>query len=119
MSQFSKKEKGAEGERAAKEYLSSLGWSFLHANYFTKQGELDLIFRDGETLIFVEVKARSKSIGFEDAITKKKIEHLYKAAEIYIDKERPLFKETRFDAVYVLIGSQGKAGKIGHRPNFF
>ena len=119
MSQSSKKEVGAEGERAAKEYLCSLGWDFLHANYFTKLGELDLIFREETTLIFVEVKARTKSIGFEDAITKKKADHLYKAAEIYIDKERPLFKEMRFDAVYVLIDSRGKAGKIGHRPNFF
>ncbi|MGL5253640.1 MAG: YraN family protein [Brevinema sp.] len=119
MSQISKKEKGSEGERAAREYLLSLGWIFLHANYFTRKGELDLVFFNNKTLIFVEVKARRKSIGFEDAITKKKADHLYKAAEIYIDKEKPSFEEMRFDAIYVLIDSRGKAGKIGHRPNFF
>ncbi|MGL5722232.1 MAG: YraN family protein, partial [Brevinema sp.] len=112
MSQSSKKEIGAEGECAAKEYLLSLGWKFLNANYFTKKGELDLIFYEGNTLVFVEVKARKKSIGFEDAISKKKVEHLFKAAEIYIDKERPPFEEMRFDAIYVLIDSRGKAGKI-------
>ena len=51
--------RGELGERAAKKHLQKLGLKFLTANFRSDRGEIDLIFRDGDCLAFVEVKARS------------------------------------------------------------
>src|SRR3954468_3377480 len=51
---------GRLGERAAKKHLQSLGLKFLCANFgLTGRGEIDLIFREQDCLLFVEVKTRS------------------------------------------------------------
>src|SRR3954454_23531501 len=50
---------GALGERAAKRHLKKAGLKFLTANFKSKRGEIDLVFRDGDCLVFVEVKTRS------------------------------------------------------------
>jgi len=50
---------GQLGERAAKKHLKQLGLKFLTANFESDRGEIDLIFRDDDCLVFVEVKARS------------------------------------------------------------
>ena len=50
--------RGEVGERAAKKHLQKLGLKFLTANFRSKRGEIDLIFRDGDCLVFVEVKSR-------------------------------------------------------------
>ncbi len=55
---------GAEYERKTAEYLESLGWKLLERNYRCRTGEIDLIARDGRTLVFVEVKyRRSRAYG--------------------------------------------------------
>ena len=51
--------RGELGERAAKKYLQKLGLKFLAANFRSDRGEIDLIFRDGDCLVFIEVKTRS------------------------------------------------------------
>ncbi|MBT5928391.1 MAG: YraN family protein, partial [Verrucomicrobia bacterium] len=51
--------KGMFGERAAERYLCQRGLKFLVRNYASKRGEIDLIFRQGQCMIFVEVKTRS------------------------------------------------------------
>src|SRR5688572_30069751 len=53
-------ERGTLGESAAREFLEKKGLKFLTANFSSKRGEIDLIFRGGETLVFVEVKTRSE-----------------------------------------------------------
>ena len=50
---------GELGERAAKKHLKRQGLKFLTANFRSPRGEIDLIFRDGDCLVFVEVKTRS------------------------------------------------------------
>ena len=63
--QFTGKEKpehlrrGALGERTAKKFLQRQGLKFLAANFRSQRGEIDLILRDGDCLVFVEVKTRS------------------------------------------------------------
>ena len=51
--------RGALGERAAKKFLQRQGLKFLTANFRSKHGEIDLIFRAGDCLVFIEVKTRS------------------------------------------------------------
>ena len=52
--------RGWVGESAARRHLRRTGLKFLTANYRTKSSEIDLVFRDGDCLVFVEVKARTK-----------------------------------------------------------
>src|SRR6185295_9299265 len=51
--------RGELGERAAKKHLQKHGLKFLTANFHSERGEIDLVFRDGDCLVFVEVKTRS------------------------------------------------------------
>src|SRR5437870_1184984 len=51
--------RGTLGEEAAKKYLKRRGLKFLTANFRSDDGEIDLIFRDDASLVFVEVKTRS------------------------------------------------------------
>ena len=51
--------RGELGERAAKKFLQQRGLKFLAANFRSDRGEIDLIFRDDDCLVFVEVKTRS------------------------------------------------------------
>src|SRR5689334_8851705 len=50
---------GEQGELAARKHLQAAGLKFLTANFKSSRGEIDLIFRDGDCLVFVEVKTRS------------------------------------------------------------
>lgn len=57
-------ERGREGEALAERFLTKKGWNILERNWRASGAEVDIIGRDGETLVFVEVKARaSKSFG--------------------------------------------------------
>src|SRR5436189_2242243 len=50
---------GSIGERAAQKHLRRLGLKYLTANFRSARGEIDLVFRDDDCLVFVEVKTRS------------------------------------------------------------
>src|SRR6185436_5116837 len=50
---------GELGERAARKHLQSRGLKFLTANFASDRGEIDLVFRDDDCLVFIEVKTRS------------------------------------------------------------
>ena len=69
--------RGALGENAAKRHLKKQGLKFLTANFADKHGEIDLIFRETETLIFVEVKTRTHETFSRpaDAVDRPKPEH--------------------------------------------
>jgi len=73
-------DKGNITERFAEQYLIKHGLTFVESNYHSRQGEIDLIMRDGETYVFIEVKYR-KNMNFGGAIAaipiskQKKIRH--------------------------------------------
>jgi len=83
---FARKAYGARGEAAARQYLEDQGSAFVAANYQTRFGEIDLIMRDGETLVFVEVKARQRATqgAPQEAVTARKLKRLLHAAETYM-----------------------------------
>ena len=82
---LTKQQLGAAGERRAEKYLTTLGYEFVTCNYRTRFGEIDLIMRDGATLVFVEVKTRRGTRqGYpEEAVTWFKLRHTVRAAEAY------------------------------------
>ncbi len=110
---------GLKGETIAANYLKKHGYQIMARNFYTRYGELDIICKKGQALIFVEVKTRrSASYGTpEEAVTPRKIEHLKKAAYIYLEQHQEFFKELRFDVIGILM--QGDNIKINHINNAF
>jgi putative endonuclease len=104
ISSLNKKELGALGEKLAADHLRAAGLSIMERNYRVRQGEVDIIARDGEDLVFVEVKSR---LSFHNGpaaenLTPVKFAQMNKMALYYI-KARGYteFPRLRFDAVTV------------------
>lgn len=78
----------------------------VEKNYRRRGGEIDLILRQDETLVFIEVKLR-RGVGFGDpleAVTPRKQSTIRAVAEQYLAEEEPEFSEARFDVVGILAG---------------
>lgn len=111
---------GREGEQAAKKYLISKGLKFLTANFNSGRGEIDLIFRDNDCLVFVEVKTRNAG-GWtrpEKAVDYRKRKALLRAAFDYIRLLKNPHVKFRFDIVEV-ISVDHSIREIRHIPNAF
>ena len=91
---------GREWERAALRYLKRRGLKKVEENFRCKGGEIDLIMRDGATLVFVEVRQRADVDhgGAAASITPAKIRRLVRAAEFYLLRF-PVTPPCRFDVV--------------------
>ena len=105
--------RGAEGERAAAEFLKAQGYRILARNYRTRWGEIDLIAEDGRTLVFVEVKARrdDRFGGPGAAITPAKQARIARLAQQYLAWRRLGDRLCRFDVVMIL-GDDPKTRRI-------
>jgi putative endonuclease len=92
--------RGKDAEARAARYLEAQGLRIVERNYHTRYGEIDLIARDGETLVFVEVRARRSSAfgGAAASITAAKRDKITRTAEIYLATQRHT-PRCRFDAV--------------------
>jgi len=98
---------GRRGEDLAHRYLQNHGFTIVARNYrlSTGEAEADIIARDGEALVFVEVKTR-ESAEFgppERAIGEEKREHLLKIARAYARKSSTPWEQVRFDVVTVIL----------------
>lgn len=103
---LSTKSTGDRGEEIATRYLLWQGYELICKNYRTRRGEIDLILRQGKTLVFVEVKLR-RGAGFgepAEAVTARKQATIRSVAEEYLVKTRPDFEELRFDVIGILAG---------------
>ncbi|MCS6787297.1 MAG: YraN family protein [Thiobacillaceae bacterium] len=94
--------RGAEAERQAAEYLQSRGLVVLERNWRCRLGEIDLVCRDGATLVFVEVRARSRPGygGALESITAGKRARLRRAAALYLARSGH-GGACRFDAIVI------------------
>ena len=112
--------RGRLGERAARRYLQRCGLKFLTANHKARGGEIDLVFRDGQCLVFVEVKTRSDESWTTpaDAVDARKRRRLSVAALDYLRRLKGRPVDFRFDFVEVL-WREGGAGELRHWPNAF
>jgi putative endonuclease len=95
-------DEGARAESLAAEFLVARGLAIVERNFRTRLGEIDLIARDRETLVFVEVRKRRSDAygGAAASITYAKRTRLVAAAQVYLatlDREPPC----RFDAVLI------------------
>jgi putative endonuclease len=94
---------GKYSERLAVEYLKLKGYRIVETNYRSSQGEIDIIARDKDTLVFVEVKARhSRRFGSaKGAVTPAKQRKISMAALTYLKKHRAMQSRARFDVVTI------------------
>ena len=112
--------RGRLGERAAKNYLRRQGLKFLTANFRSERGEIDLIFRDGDCLAFVEVKTRSSEDWTRPAaaVDARKRRLLSQTALDYLRRLKNPPVKIRFDIVEVLL-ADGAVREVRHLPNTF
>jgi putative endonuclease len=114
---MNKKEIGSKYENIAKKFLEKKEYKILEMNYRNFIGEIDIIARDADQLIFVEVKARkTKKFGLpREAITYKKIDKIRKCSLVYMKDNKIYDCPLRFDVVEVYINEK----KINHIINAF
>ncbi|MGB5684809.1 MAG: YraN family protein [Candidatus Electrothrix sp.] len=96
---------GRSGEDLAVQHLEQQGYTILERNYRLRIGEIDIIARDGEYLVFIEVKTRrSKRFGSPfEAVDLRKQQKIFNIAAVYLQgKELPV----RFDVVAVHLNEQ-------------
>ena len=112
--------RGELGERAAKQHLQKLGLKFLTANFRSERGEIDLVFREDDCLVFVEVKARSSEDWTRPAaaVDKRKRRLLSQTALDYLRLLKHPQVKIRFDIVEVLLHG-GDVREVRHLPNAF
>ena len=113
-------QRGTLGEEAARDFLKKAGLKFLTANYACKEGEIDLIFRDRETLVFVEVKTRTEG-GWTrpgKAVDSRKKRALIRTANEYLKLLKNPLVAYRYDVVEVLL-VDGAVSEVRHNVNSF
>ena len=112
--------RGRIGERAAKKFLQQQGLKFLAANFRSERGEIDLIFRDHDCLVFAEVKTRSSEDWTRPAaaVDARKRRLLSQTALDYLRLLKNPPVKFRFDIVEVLL-TDGQVREIRHLPNTF
>ena len=103
---------GRWGEEIAAEYLQKEGYILVDRNVRSPYGEIDLILKRDETIVFIEVKTRTSSrYGYpEESITPRKQQHMFDSAEHYAQEKN--LAHWRIDAVSVEGKPDGEIPKI-------
>jgi putative endonuclease len=112
-----RKERGAAAEEAAARYLVSLGYRVLERNWRCRTGEIDLIARDGEALVFVEVRSRRTGSRFGaaiEAVTPRKIRQVRDVAGVYLTFHPHTAGPVRFDVVAVTLHADDSVADLKH-----
>ncbi|HXJ79555.1 MAG TPA: YraN family protein [Candidatus Methylomirabilis sp.] len=112
---------GIKGEEEAARFLTRSGYAILDRNVRTRAGEIDLVAKEGKTLVFVEVKTRRELEGDppQAGVHTRKQNRLAKLAHGYLKLKRIRQTPCRFDVVAVIINDEGGVKAIRHIPNAF
>jgi putative endonuclease len=96
---------GRLGEQLAFEKIKRLGYKCIEKNYRCSLGEIDLIAKDGDCLVFIEIKTRKgRTLGYaKEAITPRKIRQISKAALAYMKSNNCCDAKSRFDVIAINI----------------
>ena len=110
---------GRSGERIAEAFLEGLGHSVIERRARRREGEIDLVTRDGDTLVFVEVKLRtSPAFGRAvEALSRAKRRRLCLLAEAYAAEHPALPRDLRIDLVAIDLADDGAVASIEHIRN--
>jgi putative endonuclease len=109
---------GQRGEHEAARWLRRQGLRILVRGYRTARGEIDLIAREGDTLVFIEVKTRRAGEPAE-AVTPEKQQRVALAALHFLKRYRLLEVRSRFDVVALVWPETSRTPTIEHIRNAF
>jgi putative endonuclease len=109
---------GQRGEREAARWLRRQGFRILVRGYRTPRGEIDLIAREGDTVVFIEVKTRREGEPAE-AVTPEKQRRISMAARHFLKRHRLLDERSRFDVVALVWPAASPAPTVEHIRNAF
>ena len=100
---YERHELGKDGEEQATDYLKNKGYEIIERNYECRQGEIDIIAKDKEEYVFIEVKTRQNlHYGMPaEAVTPVKEKHIWNATKYYIYSHKLENKFIRFDVIEV------------------
>lgn len=101
-------ELGKSGEEIAASCLVNKGFTIVQRNYRCPSGEIDIVARDGETLVFIEVKTRlAESFGHPlEAVSTRKQQQVCRAALHYLSRNNLMEAQSRFDVIALLGGTE-------------
>jgi len=110
---------GVWGEAIAGRHLVQQGLRIRDRNWRVPEGELDLVVQDGETIVFVEVKARAgRAFGApEEGVTPTKRRRIQRAAWAYLEAAGLLDAPWRIDVIAIDQGPKGDVERLEHYVN--
>ena len=110
---------GQYGENTAAAFLQNLGYTILERNYHSRYGEIDLIAKDGDTVVFAEVKCRRDAAFAQaaEAVGPSKQTKLRKTALFWFAEHGEC--PARFDVIEVYTGAARQNVEVRHIPNAF
>jgi putative endonuclease len=110
---------GRRGENVAARFLRNQGYKIIQRNYACPVGEVDIVAKEGRTLVFVEVKTRADDDPSpETQVNAVKQQQLTKAATVYLARYGQPQPPARFDVVAV-VWPEGESPRIRHTTNAF
>jgi len=109
------------GERMAEAYCALRGYEIIDRNAREGRGEIDLVARDGETVVFVEVKFRTSADRAAPllAVNWKKREDVARTAAMYLSRRGWIGRPVRFDVIGITWGGDGSELRLEHVPNAY
>jgi putative endonuclease len=114
-----RKQVGNKGESLAEDYIKRKGYKIIQRNYRCRLGEIDIIAKDDDTIVFIEVRTKqNENFGSpQDSVTSTKINKISKTALRFIQEKNLSGYSYRFDFIAITF-SQGKPN-IEHIENAF
>lgn len=110
---------GEWGEEKALRYLSEQGYQLLTRNWRTREGEIDLVMKQGLAIVFIEVKTR-KTDRFgspEESITRGKQKRLMKTCQAYLQENDYEDRDWRIDVIAIEATKIGEIMRLDHYEN--
>lgn len=101
---MNKREIGKQKEQQAVDFLEQKGYTIISRNFRTKFAEIDIVAKDKDSVVFVEVRSRAyDSLGRpEESVNKRKQEKLVKAASLFLAGYKGSYENIRFDVVAIV-----------------
>ena len=112
---------GRQGEAMAVRHLVQLRYEILATNYRKPFGEVDIIARDGRTIVFIEVKTR-RSMAFGtplEAVDVRKQRQLSRIAQDFLQSKGWAEAPARFDVIAIILGRNNGTVQVEHIRNAF
>lgn len=100
---MNKREIGNRGEDCAVEFLKNNGYEILNRNFYTRKGEIDIVAKDGDSVVFIEVKTRKNNNygSAAEAVNAAKQKKLALTAQAYMNYKNLTDSNLRFDVIEV------------------